>query len=542
MDKDYNIDDILNEVKKRQKTEHPKKQEKAEPIEKAEEITEQPQKEIPEPPIPEVQEEPVFAEIVEKKPEPEPEEKPLKTEKIPVMEKTEPDSEELVDLNVFNVHVDHSEKAEEETMEEAPKKPKKKTGLKVLAIVLVVLIALGIGGYFGVNHYINSKLDKVVEKDPEVSEWTGMDELVEKFEPIEETDASELASFKDMVKTWYSNGEPASSSHVLNIMLIGEDTRGDEILDDGTRADSAIICSINKDTKQITLTSILRDTYAYWENPYGDENSGVFDKINAAMSKGDVKVYCKTVEQLYKIKIDNYVIVNFSSFEKIIDTLGGVTLKLTSREINEINSHQKRYGHVTIEQEFEGTSGKQKLNGKQALAYCRIRKLDSDNKRADRQKTCLTQVYKEFKKASFSSVLKIVDDLLPYVKTNMPVKTIKKVARYALSDGWLDYEIENTTVPEARINEEGSGDIHWGTWCWKTDFPQDAYNLQMKIYGKSNITLARTRVDVINCAEEGFFKEGAPAVTATIMNEHYGEVTTLPAKEESEEEETSEEQ
>ena len=125
----------------------------------------------------------------------------------------------------------------------------------------------------------------------------------------------------------------------------------------GTRADSAIIASLNADTKQIKLTSILRDAYAYWETTPGDESTGKFDKINAAMSTGDIHTYINAVENLYKIKIDNYVIVNFTSFEKIIDTLGGVELELTSAEINEINNHQKRYGNVYIEKTFDGNKG-----------------------------------------------------------------------------------------------------------------------------------------------------------------------------------------
>lgn len=492
LDKDYNIDEILKEVKKRQS------------------ISDEPEAKL-EP----VAEESVAEEIIEE------------VENAPEKEV------EYIDINSLSI----APPIEEEAISKEEPKQKKgvKKSFKILVGILIAVMILATAGYIAGEYYINSKLQNVVQADPEVQEWTGMDTLKDNFDQtIEEAEASEIASFKDDVKAWYKNGEPAYSSHVLNILLIGEDTRGNEIMDDGTRADSAIICSINKDTQQITLTSILRDTYAYWENPYGDESTGKFDKINAAMSTGDVKVYCKTVEQLYKIKIDNYVIVNFTSFEKIIDTLGGVTLEITSREINEINSHQKRYGHVTIEKKFEGTSGKQKLNGKEALAYCRIRKLDSDNKRADRQKTCLTQVYKEFKSTSLTNVLKVVEDLLPYVKTNMPVKTIKKVARYALSQGWLSYDVENTTVPEARINEKGAGGIHWGTWCWKSDFAQDAYNLQMKVYGKSNIILAKTRVDVINCAENGFRSEGAPAVREIIINEHYGEATTQEPKTEDE--------
>lgn len=321
----------------------------------------------------------------------------------------------------------------------------------------------------------------------------------------------------------------------MNVLLVGEDTRGDEILDEGTRADSAIIVSVNIDTKQIHMTSVLRDTWAYWETKEGDESTGQFGKINGAMSTGDINTYISCIEHLYKITIDDYVIVNFSSFEDIVDSLGGVTLELTSREINEINNHQKRYGNVTIEKTFEGNSGKIKLDGKQALAYCRIRKIDSDNMRADRQKTCLMEIFNQTKDASNTKLLKVATSLIPYVKTGFSKSEILQIGKYAFSQGWLGYDFKTKNVPESRINLKGAGGNFKfaGAWIWKCDYPQDAYNLQMWIYGKSNITLAKNRVDFIKCAETGFYKQGASAVSssAVITNNHYGEVTTLPAEE-----------
>lgn len=421
---------------------------------------------------------------------------------------------------------------EDEYTEEQGKKPKKKKKkiiISILCVILALLIAGGVGTWF----YVDKVINQITETDqPKKQEdtWKGMDELVESFETIEEEDASHIASFQDMIYQWYKNGVPCSSTHVLNIMLIGEDTRGTDIKEDGTRADSAIICSINTDTKKITLTSILRDTYAYWENEKGNEDTGHFNKINGAMAVGDVNVYIDAVESLYKINIDNYVIVNFDSFKSIIDTLGGVELELTSKEINEINSHQKRYGNVTIEKTFDGTKGKVKLNGKQALAYCRIRKIDSDNERANRQKKCLNKIFDKVKDASSVQLIKILNSLVPYVKTDMSKNEIVKVGKYAIKQGWQHYKVVNNSIPDSRINEKGAGGIFYGTWCWKSDFPQDAYNLQTLIYGRSSIVLARTRVDVLNCELNGFYAKGSSSVTATFTNENYGEVSTLKAE------------
>lgn len=522
MSKDYNIDDILSEVKKRrQETEQ-------EIIEKDEAAV--------------IKEEPVIEEApaVEKEPV---------IEETPAVEDA-PAEEEFVDLmSLADKDIDEPQQDAMEYVEELSKvvgdkpkkdKTKKKKVIKTIIIILlvIILVAGSIAGIF-IYKALNTITDTGETKPAQSEEWKGMDELVESFNAIEEADASVVSSLEDMIKQWYYNGEPSSSTHVLNIMLVGEDTRGDDIKESGTRADSAMICSINIDQKTIHLTSILRDSWAYWEKEPGNESTGTFSKINESMARGNIHTYINAVERLYKIKIDNYVIVNFDSFEKIIDKMGGVTLELTSAEIREINNHPKRYGNVTIEKTFDGTKGEQKLTGKQALAYCRIRKLDSDNMRANRQKTCLTEVAKEAKEVSPATLLKMANALIPYVKTDMPKGTIVKVAKYALTEGWLNYEVSPMNVPDSRINQKGSGGnfrfAH--AWIWKADYPQDAYTLQMKIYGTSPITLARERVDYIKVREQGFYSELGRGADATITNYHYGEATTQepPTKDSTEE-------
>ncbi len=541
MEKDeYSIDDILSELKERREKEAESKNESdGLTMQEAENNSTFEQKEDGE-----NQQEEAFnimeysAETPDEREENIPNVSENPDVKEPDADEKEPESAEEKEAGLINL-LELSEKEElpieeeqpqEEEEEKDEKKPKKsRKTLKAIIVALVVLIVAAI--IFAVI-YANNALKHITNTDPKQSivtesQWTGMDKLVENFEPIQEAEATQVGSLQDMIQQWYYNGVPCSSSHVLNVLLIGEDTRGDEILDDETRADAAIIASVNIDTKEITLTSILRDTYSYWETEKGNEQTGQFGKINGAMSTGDINSYINCVESLYKIDIDNYVIVNFDSFESIIDTLGGVTLELTDAEINEINNHKKRYGDVKIEKDYEGTHGKMKLNGKQALAYCRIRKLDSDNKRADRQKTCLIEVFNQVQDASTVQLLKVVNTLIPYVKTGFSKNEIIKIAKYAFSQGWLGFDTQMNTIPAARLNEKGAGGIYYGAWCWKSDFPQDAYNLQMMLYGKSSITLAQNRVDVINCEEKGFYKDTGSCVSSTLYNEHYGELTTL---------------
>ena len=422
------------------------------------------------------------------------------------------------------------------TPEERKKKKKKKIMI-IVTIIILVVIALAAGGWYVYDSFVKPVQNAKVNTQSTEQYKSTQDKLVESFDPIEETDASEIASLQDMIRKWYYNGTPCSSTHVYNVLLVGEDTRGKDVLDKGTRADSAIIASVNVDTKQITLTSVLRDTYTYFETKPGDESTGTFDKINAAMSRGDGNIdsYINCVERMYKINIDNYVIINFDAFESVIDELGGVTLELTSKEIREINNHPGTYGNVTIEKTFEGTKGKIKLNGKQALAYCRIRHIDSDNARADRQKKTLMEIFSKVKGSSKTEMIRVVKKLLPYTKMDIGMDTVLNIAGDAFSQNWMNYAIKMTSVPNYRINEKGAGGTYYGAWMWKSDFPQDAYYLQYVLYGKSSITLAKTRVDVLKCKEKGFFDEGSSPVTATLDNTAaYGEVSTTSIKSDDE--------
>lgn len=578
MAKDYNIDDILLEVKKRKEENErkiksgaeyanevkqapkaegadvhfvepkpePKKQAKPESVAKAEpEVQKKAEPKAPQP----KKEEPKKEEPKEETPKAEAEEKPQEAEKThsdereptEIVQDEKPEKEEqesgFIDINAFSSDDKPAEYDEEQNCSKKGKKKNgKKTFIIVLCIILVILIGTGVGAWLYVDKILDnvSASDGVKSADEEA--WTGMDKLIESFEPIDEADAREIASLKEMIKKWYYNGSPCSSTHVLNVMLVGEDGYDPDV---ESRADSAIIASINIDTKTITLTSVLRDTYAYWETEPGNKESGQFGKINGAKSSGDIKTYINAVEHLYKIKIDNYATVDFESFKTIIDTLGGVELEITSAEIKEINNDQKTYDGTWIDKTFEGNTGVMKLTGQQALAYCRIRHIDSDNVRADRQKQCLMKVFESVKDAPSVKLLKIINDIVPYIKTDMSRDMLVKVAKYAISQGWLNYSIVTNTVPNSRINEKGAGGQYYGAWCWKADFPQDAYNLQTMLYGKSSITLARTRVDVIRCRESGYMSDGYGPVGATIMNEHYGEVSTLPTTQADEEDETS---
>lgn len=510
----YNIDDILSEVKK-----HREEQERLLRGDEAEIINEEPVKaDEPEKPEEEaVEEEPIFSIEIDtrKETDEEPEEEVIPEPEPPVIEEAEDSADNNADEELPEEEAEPEEQEEQNEMidilemaepikEQAPetakkdkktKKNKKKTIVRIIELVLVLIcIAIIIGGYF-----VNRMLNNVAEEDDTfdaITYYDGMDFLQEDFPLIEEASAYDIYGYKDYLKSWYQNGDPVRSTHVLNVLLVGEDTREEQI-SNTSRADSAIIASINIDTGVIHMTSILRDLYVYYEV----DGEGYYGKINESASMGGLNTYITTLERTYKIAIDGYAVINFANFPKLIDALGGVEINITEREINEVNNHPNVYddvGRVYIEKTFEGSEGVMKLDGKQALAYCRIRHIDSDFARADRQKYVLSVLLDKVKSSSTLDAVKAVNELSKYTKTSYSKSELISIGNLALRDGWLNYQIQQTNVP-AEENRAGGQyfSVSYNNWIWLADIPKDARELQTSIYGKSNIKLNENRANYI---------------------------------------------
>ena len=529
----YSIDDILSEVKKRReeqeralKKEASNKEEKGadspKPVAEKTAVT----KEEPKPQAQKKQsalkmknevndsqeEKPEFDEVVISKDNgetaQEDEEIPSEKEEAPEKEESREQTAEALPeenegmVDILQLSEDAAEQIIPQEQQDKPVKKKffkTKKGKIVKAIIIILVILIVAAGIYAAI-YINNMLNDVADDDSEpyqvVEYYDGMDFLQEDFPMIEEQSAYDVYSYKEYLKYWYQNGDPVRSSHVMNILLIGEDTRDEEI-SDTSRADSAIIVSINIDSGNIYMTSILRDLYVYYEV----NGEGYYGKINEAASNGGMNTYINTIERYYKVSIDNYAVVNFASFPKIIDALGGVEVALTDAEVYEVNNHQTRYGYVTLPQaqyDAEGNPQKVMLTGEQALAYCRIRKIDSDNARADRQKTVLSELFSMMKSSGTLDAVKVVNQLSQYTKTGYTKKELISIGNLALRDGWLNYNIQTTNVPSTENSQGGQYfSVSYNNWIWLADIPKDAYDLQMMIYGKSNIQLSENRPDYI---------------------------------------------
>ncbi len=204
------------------------------------------------------------------------------------------------------------------------------------------------------------------------------------------------------------NAEVIESENIVNILLLGQDRRG------GTRnslTDVMMLCSINKETKTLTMTSFLRDLYL--KIPGHRRN----DKLNVAYPVGGFDMINATLEVNFGVKVDGNIEVDFSQFAEIIDLLGGVDIELTGAEASHLNASG-----------FWVKSGMNHLNGDEALAYARIRAIDSDFQRTNRQRNVINAVVNQFRNASLGQLTDTLTAALGMVTTNMTDAEIMKYA------------------------------------------------------------------------------------------------------------------
>lgn len=256
----------------------------------------------------------------------------------------------------------------------------------------------------------------------------------------------------------FTSSDIMSDSEVYNVLLIGADKLNEA---GTTRSDTMLLVSIDNRTKTLKFTSFMRDMWV--EIPGYDDA-----KLNAAFSYGGAELLIKTIQQNFKVKIDNYVMVDFNMFQQLIDGLGGVTVDITEKEANFIN----RTTHAKVE------VGENHLNGDYALIYCRIRKLDSDFGRTQRQRKVMAAIFEQIKSQNILTTLKTAGDVMPYVTTDIsPVKMMLK-ALGAVK--YLTYGNDELRLP---IDGEYADRYINGQAALVVDFDTNIEAVQEFIYG-----------------------------------------------------------
>lgn len=252
-----------------------------------------------------------------------------------------------------------------------------------------------------------------------------------------------------------------SDKRVRNILLIGSDKRV-EWTQTG-RSDSVMIGTLDLKNRKLKITSLMRDMYL--QIPGHDDN-----RFNAAYSYGGVGLLYQTIATNFGLQLDGYVVVDFDAFKNVIDTLGGVSIHLTDAEQEYLTTAYKK-GTVT-----KLKKGENIMNGKQALAYTRIRQdADGDFGRTKRQRKVLQAIFTKVKSMSYSELMELTEGIMPYITTDLSngeiINYMKEVVmlgtteinqmRIPVDHSYTNDRIRNMAVliPDMQINKKALNDF-----------------------------------------------------------------------------------
>lgn len=233
----------------------------------------------------------------------------------------------------------------------------------------------------------------------------------------------------------------------LNVALFGVDSREGD-LEKNTRTDCIIVASLNKETKEIKMASVYRDTLL-------DLSEGTLQKCNAAYSFGGPKQAINMLNMNLDLDIQNYVTVDFGVVTEVIDLLGGLDIEIKEEEVEPLNKFVYETGQVAgKEAHFVRGSGVQHLDGVQATTYARIRSTaGGDFTRTERQRLVIEKIVEKLMKSDLSTINKIIDKVFPTISTNFTMTEILSYAKY-----FNQYKLgENTGFPIDKATDTVSG-------------------------------------------------------------------------------------
>jgi cell envelope-related function transcriptional attenuator common domain len=296
---------------------------------------------------------------------------------------------------------------------EKKKEKKKHKALKIILFIFLALI-LVLGIVFLIIWIRLSNMSKNAVKVDETTPLVVPDEIVApdmpEIEDPSEIDWEANDDFEDLDDFEVSFDSifhrDRINSDVVNILLLGNDARDQY---DHGRSDTMMLLSYNRKARTAKLVSFLRDTWIYIPG------RSTWNRLNTAYRFGGVGLAINTINVNFDLDIQYYMRVDFNSLREIVDSVGGVDVQLTAREVDYINKHS----NWKLTQNGDGVYH---LNGDQALRHARNRSIggDGDWSRTRRQRDILYAMLNSIKKdANVSSLISLVRTLTDYVETNL---------------------------------------------------------------------------------------------------------------------------
>lgn len=271
-----------------------------------------------------------------------------------------------------------SDKVKKTEKESKTKKPKKKRGFLARLVLLILLFTIVGGGTYFAFHYVKNQ------------------------------------------KGYYT------------VAVFGVDSR-DGNVGKGALSDVNMIVNVNRETGDIQLVSIYRDMYSMIDS------DGKFHKFNQAYVEGGPEQAMQTLNRNLDLDLKEYITVNWKAVIDAINILGGVDLEVTDAEFKYLNSFIAK----TVEATGVGShelehAGMNHLDGVQAVAYARLRLMDTDFNRTERQRKVVSLAFDKAKNANFSTLYSILVAVLPQTSTNVGINDLipfaKDISKYHLSE------------------------------------------------------------------------------------------------------------
>ena len=351
------------------------------------------------------------------------------------------------------------------------KNRKKPIGIIIAISIVLLLTIVTLLGWA----YYNSKLDLIQYND-------GSKEIDTSTSYAVENDELDIADLPDAPEDVDASGgieilegDIYHDDDVINILLLGTDERTDEF-NENARADAIMVMSLNTKEHTIKLISIERGIGV----PVPGRND---DWITHTFRYGGAALTMQTVRDCFKLDVERYVRVNFNVVSKAIGKIGGVDIELTQAEADHLNSTKKNYyeSGSDIQTVHAGTNH---LNGDTAMAYARIRKIDSDWKRIERQRAVIQAAINQVKNSDIFTLNALADAILPMVQTNLTKAEITRLMLEVpafLSEG---SKMKQMTIPtyETCWNSVGVD----GRKMIGVDFEANAQILKEFFYGVSD--------------------------------------------------------
>lgn len=297
----------------------------------------------------------------------------------------------------------------------------KKITAIVIAVVLLLVLAAGI---FAVSYWYNT-IGKMQQAGSQDSTLSSEDQA--RLESEINIDNDNAVDSTDPTDSLVENPDEyiKKTPNVINILLVGQDMRKGQTW---KLSDSMILCTINQEKKSLTMTSFLRDMYVKLPNYNGDGKNHKcgYNRINTCYSLGyswngtigAMEMLDQCLLENFGVQVDYNIEVDFTAFEKIVDIMGGVDIELTKAEARHLNKTTN----------WGLKEGVNHLNGEQALAYARIRKIDNDFYRTNRQRTVMNVLIEKCRSLSILELNELLQTVLPMITTDMDSSVITEYA------------------------------------------------------------------------------------------------------------------